>query len=146
MNKEILKEKIGEFKQRVGEFFSKMKNFDWKSLQSVEYREQIKDLLNEKIEVFCTYFMANKIICVLFVVLLVWNILLTHTLKSGSTILLDAPTSHDFEELRQEFDSLESKFIEFEDTYVYKIEDLEYTVEGFKPRLENLEDYSHTHY
>ena len=146
MNKELINQKIDEIKAQLVKIISEF-NGILKNIQSDERSgEDFKNILKNKLGHAYDYVVQNKITATILASLIVWNLFLSYILITNFSELNNLPTDYDFDKLEDEFEDLSNRFDNFEDTYVFKIEDLIFTVNTIKPRIENLEDYSHTHY
>lgn len=138
MNKEVLKQKLEEIKVQLAKIFSKIKE--------VKMPEVANSEASEKFHIICDYFEQNKIICISFIVLFVWNLIVSILLFGSLSKFATAPSGHDLNKVEKDVKELSEKIDYFENNYIYKIQDIQYAMEKINPRLESLEDYSHTHY
>ena len=138
MNKEVLKQKLEEIKSQLAKIFSKIKE--------IKLPEIANSQANEKIHSIYDYFEQNKIICISLSVLLVWNLIISALLFGSLSKFATAPSGGDLARVERDVKELSEKIDYFENNYIYKIQDIQYAMEKINPRLESLEDYSHTHY
>ncbi len=138
MNKEVLKQKLEEIKSQLAKIFSKIKE--------IKLPEIANNQASEKIHSICDYFEQNKIICISLSVLLVWNLIISALLFGSLSKFATAPSGGDLVRVERDVKELSEKIDYFENNYIYKIQDIQYAMEKINPRLESLEDYSHTHY
>jgi hypothetical protein len=138
MNKEVLKQKLEEIKSHLATLFSKVKE--------IQTPEIFNNPIGEKFHEVCDYVEQNKIICISLAVLFVWNLIISALLLGSLSKFATAPSGSDLVKARNDIKELSEKIDYFENNYIYKIQDIQYAMEKINPRLESLEDYSHTHY